>query len=536
MTEALLNSMTLEEKIGQMIMVGFEDQSLTSELESHLNRFHIGNVIYLGRNISNNVQLWAFNRDLQRMAARRRVPIGMLTSIDQEGGIVARLLRGVSVFPGNMALGATGSADYARRASEVMAREMLELGLNMNLAPVLDVNNNPDNPAIGVRSYGEDAGLVSALGTAAIEGSQSAGVMATAKHFPGKGDVTIDSHIDLPRVPHGRDRLNRVELVPFKAAIAAGVGAIMTAHVTFPAIEPEPLLPATMSRNVLTGLLRDELGFDGVIITDDLFMGAISKSYGLAEAAIRSIIAGADIALMCHNPHEQPAAIQAVVEAARSGRIPPERIESSVRRVLEAKARFGILEPLISEAEPQGVGSPANRSLALEIARKAISVVQNEHGIVPFDLSRGRNVLVVSPDIKSLTMVEDTESHGSPLAKAVRAIVPDAQDISISQSPSDEEIDKAVASAAGRDLVIVGTHNGHLYSRQAMMVHRLAQAGAPIVVVGMRNPYDVKDFADVGTYIAAYSFRDCSMQAAAEVIFGSVVPSGVIPVTVPGLG
>ena len=549
--KALMESMSVEEKIGQMIMVGFDGQSLTPELESHLNEIHAGNVIFLGRNYANPQQMWEFTSALQRMASRRPAPVGLFTAIDQEGGVVARLLNGVTVFPGNMALGATAQTHYARRAAEVTAQEMLQLGLNMNLAPVLDVNNNPGNPAIGVRSYGESPELVAAMGAEAVAASQSAGVLATAKHFPGKGDVTRDSHVDLPHVPHSRERLNQVELAPFKAAIAAGVGAIMTAHVTFPAIEPEPLLPATMSQKVLQGLLREELGFRGIIITDDLFMGAISKSYGLAEAAIRSINAGADIVLMCHKPDEQAIAIKAVWEAARSGRISMDTIDSSVRRVLSVKALFGILTPPVLTNMPKGVRSLANRKLALEIARESVTVVMDRDGIIPFSPGGGgadggackagrddRNevdVLVISPDIKNLTMVEDTGSHGSPLAKAVRMFVPGASDITVSQSPSDQEIEAAATAASGRDLVIVGTHNGHLYPAQAALVKRVAQAGSPVVVVGMRNPYDVRDFPEIGTYIAAYSFRECSMRAAAEVIFGFTVPSGRLPVTIPGV-
>lgn len=571
LVRALMESMTIEDKIGQMIMVGFDDRSLTPELEDHLNKIHAGNVIFLGRNYADPQQMWEFTNALQRMASCRSVPVGFFTAIDQEGGVVARLLNGVTVFPGNMALGATAQTHYARRAAEATAREMLQLGLNMNLAPVLDVNNNPGNPAIGVRSYGENPELVAAMGAEAVAASQSAGVLATAKHFPGKGDVTRDSHIDLPHVPHNRERLNQVELVPFKAAIAAGVGAIMTAHVTFPAIEPEPLLPATMSQRVLQGLLRDELGFRGIIITDDLFMGAISKSHGLAEAAIRSINAGADIVLMCHNPDDQVIATKAVWEAARSGRIAMYTIDSSVRRVLSAKALFGILTPPVQARRPQGVGSQANRRLALEIARESVTVVLDRDGIIPFSpggagaggsghtegasggasggacrgacrgaCGAGRDdrndvdVLVISPDIKNLTMVEDTGCHGSPLAKAVRMFVPGAPDITVSQSPSDQEIQDAATAAFGRDLVIVGTHNGHLYPAQARLVKRVAQAGSPVVVVGMRNPYDVGDFPEIGTYVAAYSFRECSMQAAAEVIFGFTVPLGQLPVTIPG--
>lgn len=548
---ALMESMSVEDKIGQMIMVGFDGQSLTPELESHLNEIHAGNVIFLGRNYANPQQMWEFTNALQGMASRRSAPVGLFTAIDQEGGVVARLLNGVTVFPGNMALGATAQAGYARRAAKVTAQEMLQLGLNMNLAPVLDVNNNPGNPAIGVRSYGESPDLVAEMGAETVAASQSAGVLATAKHFPGKGDVTRDSHIDLPHVPHSRERLNQVELAPFKAAIAAGVGAIMTAHVTFPAIEPDPLLPATMSQKVLQGLLREELGFRGIIITDDLFMGAISKSYGLAEAAIRSIDAGADIVLMCHKPDEQAIAIKAIWEAVRSGRIDVDRIDSSVRRVLSVKALFGILTPPVLTSMPKGVCSPANRRLALEIARESVTVVIDRDGIIPFSPGGGGadggackagrddrseiDVLVISPDIKNLTMVEDTGSHGSPLAKAVRMFVPGASDITVSQSPSDQEIGAAATAASGRDLVIVGTHNGHLYPAQAALVKRVAQAGSPVVVVGMRNPYDVMDFPEIGTYIAAYSFRECSMRAAAEVIFGFTVPSGQLPVTIPGV-
>ncbi|HBK60864.1 MAG TPA: hypothetical protein DDZ84_08740, partial [Firmicutes bacterium] len=243
---------------------------------------------------------------------------------------------------------------------------------------------------------------------------------------------------------------------------------------------------------------------------------------------------------------------KAIWEAARSGRIPKERIDSSAQRVLGVKALFGILTPPVpaaaATAGPRSVGSQANRTLALRIARESVTVLQDRDGIIPFSLSGGArevgldgvdnckpvDVLVISPDIKNLTMVEDTGPHGSPLAKAVRTFVPGASDMTVSQSPSKEEIAAAATIAAGRGLVIVGTYNGHLYPAQAALVKRVAQAGSPVVVVGMRNPYDVADFPEVGTYIATYSFRDCSMQAAAEVIFGSTVPTGRLPVTIPG--
>ncbi|OPZ63879.1 MAG: putative lipoprotein YbbD precursor [Firmicutes bacterium ADurb.Bin506] len=532
-------------------------------------------MIFLGRNYVGPDQMRGFTDALRGLATARRVPIGFLTAIDQEGGIVARLLNGATVFPGNMALGATRSTQLSMLCSRIMAQEMLQMGLNMNLAPVLDVNNNPDNPGIGVRSYGESPELVAELGVAAIEGSQRVGVMATAKHFPGKGDVTIDSHLDLPTVAHDMERLEKVELLPFKAAIEAGIGAIMTAHVFFPAVEPEPLLPATLSEKVLTGLLREKLGFEGIVITDDLYMGAISKAFGVGEAAIRAIIAGADIALMCHHPEQQEQAIGEILAAVRSGRISEARLNSAVRRVLTSKVRFGLLEPRTTGASYEGspaecCGSAAGRELALDIARRAVTLVRNDEGLIPFKLAGGAggagddaegaegaagesadedaggdggagaarpmpNVLVVSPDLASLTLVEDMESHRSALAKAVRRIVPTAEDVVVSQSPNEEQIQAAAESARGRDLVIVGTNNGHLYPAQAELVRRVAATGSPVVVIAMRNPYDVSTFPEIGTYIAAYGYRDCNLRAAAELVFGRVAPVGALPVTIPGL-
>jgi beta-N-acetylhexosaminidase len=594
---ALVDSLTVEEKVGQIVMVGMEETWLSPALAERLERLSIGNVIFLGRNYVGPDQMRGFTDALRGLATARRVPIGFLTAIDQEGGIVARLLNGATVFPGNMALGATRSTQLSMLCSRIMAQEMLQMGLNMNLAPVLDVNNNPDNPGIGVRSYGESPELVAELGVAAIEGSQRVGVMATAKHFPGKGDVTIDSHLDLPTVAHDMERLEKVELLPFKAAIEAGIGAIMTAHVFFPAVEPEPLLPATLSEKVLTGLLREKLGFEGIVITDDLYMGAISKAFGVGEAAIRAIIAGADIALMCHHPEQQEQAIGEILAAVRSGRISEARLNSAVRRVLTSKVRFGLLEPRTTGASYEGspaecCGSAAGRELALDIARRAVTLVRNDEGLIPFKLAGGAggagddaegaegaagegvdedagesgeaeaggdggaeaaggadaggdggagatrpmpNVLVVSPDLASLTLVEDMESHRSALAKAVRRIVPTAEDVVVSQSPNEEQIQAAAESARGRDLVIVGTNNGHLYPAQAELVRRVAATGSPVVVIAMRNPYDVSTFPEIGTYIAAYGYRDCNLRAAAELVFGRVAPVGALPVTIPGL-
>jgi beta-N-acetylhexosaminidase len=526
-----------EEKIGQMLMVGIAGPELTPADQEFISKYKIGNVVLLGRNIVDPAQAQSLNHRFQEIASKRRIPAGFLVSVDQEGGVVARLTRGETVLPGNMALGATGSEELAEEAAKITASEMLALGFNMNLAPVLDINNNPRNPAIGVRSFGEDPSLVARLGAAMIRVYQDLGVVATAKHFPGKGDVTVDSHLDLPTVAHARERLESVELVPFAAAVKAGVEAVMTAHVFFPAVEPEPDLPATLSRNVLMGLLRKELGFEGLILTDDLFMGAITKRFTLGEAAVRAIEAGADIVLLCHDQAQQAAAIEAVWDAARNGRLSEERLDESCRRIVGLKARYGLLDPdrYLSRRCLERVGGEENRRAALEIARRSVTVLRNERGLIPMAPRDRRNLSVISTDIRGLTQVEDGQLSESPLAAAVRRFVPGARAYAFSQSPDAEQTAQAVKLALSSDVVVMGTYNAHIFREQGSLVRAVLDTGVPVVVVAMRNPYDVERFPAVKTYIAAYGFRECTMQAVAEIIFGVTRPQGKLPVTIPGI-
>lgn len=532
-----LDSMSLEEKIGQMVMVGIDGPELTPSDEEFISKYKIGNVVFLGRNIVGPAQAQSLTHRFQEIASRRRHPVGFLLSIDQEGGVVARLTTGETVLPGNMALGATRSEEHARKAAEVTADEMMALGFNMNLAPVLDINNNPKNPGIGVRSFGEDVSLVTRLGVAMIQAYQGSGVVATAKHFPGKGDVTIDSHLDLPTVAHARERLESVELAPFKAAIRAGVEAVMTAHVFFPSVELEPDLPATLSHNVLTGLLREELGFDGVLLTDDLFMGAIAKRFAVGEAAVRALEAGADIALLCHDQAKQAVAIEAIWDAVRKGRISEERVDEAVGRILALKARYGLLDPdrYLTRRSLESVGSEENRRVALEIARESVTLLANGQGLIPMAPEECRNLLVMSPDIRGLTQVEDGQLSESPLTAAIRRFVPEARGFAFSQSPDAGQTAEAVSLALSSDAVVVGSYNAHLYKEQGVLVRTLLDTGVPVVVVAMRNPYDIEQFPSAKTYIAAYGFRECTMQAVAELIFGVIKPRGKLPVAIPGI-
>ncbi|MEK5026336.1 beta-N-acetylhexosaminidase [Paenibacillus sp. FSL M7-1046] len=340
--DVVVAEMSLSDKIGQMLMCGFEGTVVPDDgIRELIAKGGIGGVIYFARNVETPEQVAGMTAELQQAAAEGgKAPLWI--SIDQEGGMVARITEGVALMPGGMAIAAAGSVEDAYQAALISGRELSAMGINLNYAPVLDVNNNARNPVIGVRSFGESPEKVADYGAATIRGFQDAGVAATAKHFPGHGDTDVDSHLDLPTVRHDRARMDSVELVPFRRAIAEGVDAMMSAHIYFPALEQEKL-PVTLSKAVLTGLLREELGFGGIIMTDCMEMNAIAEHYGTVEASVLAIAAGADIVLISHRADRQLAAIEAILHAVAEGRISEARIDDSVRRLLALKVKRGVI-------------------------------------------------------------------------------------------------------------------------------------------------------------------------------------------------
>ncbi|MEW5719262.1 MAG: beta-N-acetylhexosaminidase [Chloroflexota bacterium] len=344
--DTILARMTLEHKAGQVMMFGFDGVALDAELRALIEQVHPGGVVLFARNVESPRQLAQLDTDLQRAAKSNGDP-GLMISIDQEGGRVARLRQsqGFAEFPSARDVGAARDpAETARQIARAMAAEMKAAAINMDLAPVLDVNNNAANPVINDRSFGADPALVATCGIAFIETLQAEGIMAVGKHFPGHGDTTVDSHIALPIVPHARVRLEQIEFAPFKAAIAAGVAGIMSAHVAFPAIDPTPNRAATLSSKVMTDLLRDELKFTGIRMTDSLEMGALQTSgYPVPRAATTALQAGADMLLFNCGHALNRQAHAAIVDAVRRGEISMARLDEAVRRVLAAKERFGVL-------------------------------------------------------------------------------------------------------------------------------------------------------------------------------------------------
>ncbi|WP_336763725.1 beta-N-acetylhexosaminidase [Paenibacillus sp. USHLN196] len=533
-----LNNLTLEQKVGQLFMCGFHGQHADEQITRLIREYHVGGVIYFRRNVESLDQLTRLSTELQGIAAEVR-EIPLMISVDQEGGMVARIDKdGVTQVPGNMALGATGNPEYTLECAQILGRELKNIGIDMNLAPVVDVNNNALNPVIGVRSYGENAESVAEHGAAAITGYQSQGIAATAKHFPGHGDTMVDSHLGMVTVPHDRNRLEQIELLPFRQAIEAGVDAIMTAHVIFPAIEPEPI-PATLSRKVLTGLLREEMGFKGIIITDCLEMHAISKPYGVAEAAIRAVEAGADLILVSHTLQDQVAAVEAVVGAVRTGRITEEVINKSLERIITWKAaRCGyrdtsLISPKTNETAKavDNEPLPSNESIEstlFKIASSSITVVHNE-GLLP--LNPEQDVYVIWPEVVQRTEVDEPWSHTDSLGVALLQLRGRVRERKITTQPSYDEADRILKDVLEAEQVIVCTYTsaGHLPKGQRYLVEKLSENHS-LIVIALRNPYDLLEFSMPGSYVCTYENSPTVVRALSLVLTGELEPTGSLPV------
>jgi beta-N-acetylhexosaminidase len=331
---------TLEQQAASLFTVGFYGKAVTDDLRGLLAR-GVGGVIFFARNVGTPEEVLELNRDIKTTANRP-----LVLAIDQEGGQVARLRSGFTELPPMRAVGATGSALLARDLGKLIARELRAVGFDMNYAPVLDIDTNPDNPIIAARSFGRTPELVTELGLALAAGLQEAGVAACGKHFPGHGDTSQDSHLELPTLPHAMERLERVELAPFKAAAKAGIASFMTAHVIFEAVDSK--YPATMSRAVLTGILREKLGYDGMVVTDDVEMKAIADNYGVEEAVLLGLNAGVDHFLCCHTAALAHRAIDSIVRAVESGKLSQQTLDTATRRFGSLRSRFA-----------KHVGSPA---------------------------------------------------------------------------------------------------------------------------------------------------------------------------------
>lgn len=512
--------LSLEEKVGQLMMFGFQGKSVPPHIKEFITKGNLGGIIHFSRNISDPKQIRALNEELQGLARKSPGGSDLLISIDQEGGSVVRLTNGVSVSPGNMALGAANSLELTEQVGAIMGEELRAAGFNINLAPCLDVNNNSHNPVIGVRSFGSDPHKVAELGVAFIRGLQKH-LAAVAKHFPGHGDTHVDSHLSLPVIEHSWERLASVELVPFKKAIEAGVIGILAAHVYFPTLEPNPNLPATLSPEVLTKLLRERLGFSGLILTDCMEMEAITNNFSMAEAAVLTIEAGSDIVLVSHTPKRQKEAYRAVVQAVKQGRLTVSRIEQSLERISAVKKRL-----LANTKKPSPVSLAKSAQVMEKVVQKSLTVVRGENEL---PLQPGP-VYVIETAAQATSIAEEKIESTSTLANALEKAGFTVERELVGLTLSEGEIKKLAKVAANRPLVIIVSQSAHRHQGQGEMIRKVVDVAGKVVVIGARTPYELTAFPNVTTYIAAYTNRSFIWPQVVNLLTGKIKGEGRLPV------
>ncbi len=524
-------TMTLEEHLGQLFVAGFWGTSPSQDIIDLIERDRVGSIILFSRNIRDAGQVLELTQSLQMIAkaAGHRYPLLIMT--DQENGLVQRLGQGTTPFPGNMALAASGSEQLVYDVAHATGRELKALGINMNLAPVVDVNNNPANPVIGVRSFGEDPHLVARLGIAAVKGYQDAGVINTLKHFPGHGDTTTDSHLALPIIPCTMQRLEAVELVPFKSCIEAGAACVMIAHISLPELMEHDMIPATVSPAIVQGLLREHLGFDGVAISDCLEMQAITETVGVERAAVMALQAGIDLVLVSHLYTRQRSALDAIQLAVQNGELSQEIIDKAVERVLKLKERFLSWDDLPADPVPAWVGGAAHRQLSQKAYALSTTLVRNDDNLLPLHLEPDDRVLVLSQEQYVLNVAIDIQFSSELLVESIRQYHPHVDAISVPLYPSSEKLEHIIQAAREYRVVIVVTVHAHLDQQQAQLMQYLVQSGLPIIGIAAGNPYDLLAFPALCTYLVTYEYTQPALAAAASVLFGLIQPQGHLPVS-----
>ena len=541
--ERTLEQLTIEEKAGQLLMPWVLGDFAPEGSEGHERIFNFVEDLKIGGLIMSVGTPFGVAAKLNALQAHSDLPL--LVAADLETGAGFRMrgavqmpgtidLGGATDFPSLMAVGATGNEEFAYEMGRITAVEARALGVHVPFAPVLDVNNNPDNPIINVRSFGEDPQQVAEMGVAFVRGVQDNGAIATGKHFPGHGDTDVDSHVGLPVILHDRARMDSVELKPFRRAIDSGMRAIMTAHISVPSLNGGGREPSTLSPEVLTEILRDELGFGGIVFTDAMDMSAVASQFRSGEAAVRALEAGADVILM---PASVGGAIEGIVEAVRSGRLTEDRLDLSVMRVLETKEGVGLHEDRYVSLEeiPSTVGIPEHEEVADQIARESITLLQNGNDLLPLAGTRSARVMSVSYRRSSDVLA------GRYFNRAMRETYPRLRAIEVDGDTSDDRYRELRRVAREQAFVVVGTYvtsvnvSGSFTLPEELVefVRYLGQIGVPHTVVSFGNPYLVADFPDVRSYLLAWSGSEASQRAAAAAMLGQAPIAGRIPTRIP---
>jgi beta-N-acetylhexosaminidase len=525
--------MALEEQIGQLLGVGFSGITPSTEIVNLIQQQHVGSIILFARNVESARQVQELTNSLQQLAraAGQRYPL--IINVDQENGMVQRLGNHGDHFPGNMALGAIRSTEVAYEVARATGEELSALGINMNLAPVVDVNNNPANPVIGVRSFGENPQQVSLLADAMVRGYHDAGIITCIKHFPGHGDTSIDSHLALPIIPHDIQRLEEIELVPFKSSIAAGAASVMIAHLYLPKLMQEGMVPSSVSAEIITDLLRVKMGFDGLVITDCLEMKAVVDTLGTEQAAVMAIRAGADLVLISHHYDRQRGAIEAIKAALLDGTLTPERVQQSAERVLRLKARLLSWDNLPGDAELATIRNDAHQKLRDRAYELSTTLVKDDRHLLPIHPDPEENLLLIITHPQMYTPVAQIENAHEALIESMRQRHQNTTVQIIASQQIQLEMEKIQQATVQAALIIVVTVNANRDTYQAQLVHNLIATGKPLIGIAAYNPYDLLAFPQLTTYLVTYEYTQPALQTVVRVLFGEIPACGRLPVSIP---
>lgn len=504
-------------KTGQHLVSGFEGHSLTEEIKQAVKTHKIGNIILFERNVSTKEQLKELCKDIKELV-QNETGYEPFIFIDQEGGIVSRLHDDCTIVPSAMGISASGKKENAYTAGFITGTELNAMGVNFNLAPVLDINSNPDNPVIGVRSYGDDAKTVAAFGCEMARGLLDAGVFCCAKHFPGHGDTNVDSHLGLPKIEKSLDELREFELIPFIAASEMNIPAIMSSHILFPKIDKNGL-PATMSYTIMTELLRNEIGFKGLTLSDCMQMQAISEHFGTVAGMLEALKAGVDVIFASHSAALNMQASDLFIKAIKEGDISLAQFEESTERILSCKQKLSSLPRRTMNEVGSEEHSRANEGLY----RDSICLL----GELP-DL--GDNPCFISCKAFATTLASDPEKGDNYFAKDMQERFGRGDSVFISSDPDDEEIKSTVGKAKNHSCIVLGTYNSHVYSGQEKLLKALCGLNLPVIAVALRNPYDILNLPENAASIAAYAYNKHSANAVADALLKKYKPLGKIPI------
>jgi beta-N-acetylhexosaminidase len=536
-----MQQMSLEEKIGQLFVTYAYGRTADTVHPKNreefgvdtpaqvVQRYHPGGLIHFSwtDSLYEPKQIAELSNGVQKAAVSSGARVPLLISTDQEQGAVTRIGEPATQLPGSMALGSGRNVADGERAAAITGQEMRAMGLNQDFAPSADVNVNPANPVIGVRSFSSDPNLVARFTAAQLRGYQASAppnrtVSAAVKHFPGHGDTNQDSHTSLPVIEHTREQWEQLDAPPFREALATGTDSVMSAHIVVPKLDNSGE-PSTLSPKILTGMLRGELGYQGVITTDSLQMEGVRTKHPDAEIPVLALQAGADQLLM---PKNLQAAIDGVLNAVRTGRLTEQRIDQSVQRILEMKFRRGVVDnPFVDvSAVDRVVGTPEHRRAAQEITDRTVNALRNDAGLLPLR-EKPRKMLVTG-------WGDDTTTA---LANKIKSRGPEATALPTGSAPKPEQINQAVQAAKQNDVTVVLTNAAWSKDNatQQDLVRALRQAGVKVVAVAVRDPYDAAYVDDVPTWLATYSQKPVSMESLAKVLFGEISPAGKLPVPVP---